>query len=44
MACVGCPLSKFYTVTDAAREYNLPLADFVAELEQAILASKADES
>jgi hybrid cluster-associated redox disulfide protein len=43
MACVGCPLSQFYTVTDAAREYNLPLADFLAELEQAILEGEEDE-
>jgi len=32
MACVGCPLAAFETLADAAREYRLPLADFLAEL------------
>jgi hybrid cluster-associated redox disulfide protein len=32
MACVGCPLAEFETLADAAREYRLSLADFLAEL------------
>lgn len=32
MACVGCPLADFETLADAAREYRLSLADFLAEL------------
>lgn len=32
MACVGCPLAEFETLADAAREYHLSLADFLAEL------------
>ena len=35
MACVGCSLAAFETLADAAREYRLPLADFLAELERA---------
>jgi len=35
MACVGCSLSPFDTLADAAREYRLPLAEFLAELELA---------
>jgi hybrid cluster-associated redox disulfide protein len=35
MACVGCSLAAFETLADAAREYRLPLADFLAELEHA---------
>lgn len=35
MACVGCSLAAFETLADAAREYRLPLADFLAELELA---------
>jgi len=35
MACVGCSLAAFDTLADAAREYRLPLADFLAELESA---------
>lgn len=35
MACVGCPLAAFETLADAAREYRLPLADFLAELGRA---------
>ncbi len=36
MACVGCPVAPFYTVAEAAEVYQLPPADFIAELEQAI--------
>ncbi len=36
MACVGCPVAPFYTVAEAAAVYNLPSAEFVAELEQVI--------
>jgi len=35
MACVGCSLSGFDTLADAAREYRLPLAGFLAELAEA---------
>ena len=36
MACIGCPVSHFYTVAEAAAVYQLPLAEFVAELEAVI--------
>lgn len=41
MACVGCSLAAFETLADAAREYRLPLADFLAELERAAHAPAA---
>lgn len=39
MACVGCSVSRFDTLADAAREYHLPLAHFLSEL--AAAASQA---
>jgi hybrid cluster-associated redox disulfide protein len=33
MACVGCMMSDFDTLGDAACSYGLILADFMAELE-----------
>jgi hybrid cluster-associated redox disulfide protein len=39
MACIGCPVSQFCTITDAAAVYNLPLEQFIAELENAIAVS-----
>jgi hybrid cluster-associated redox disulfide protein len=32
MACVGCSLSEFDTLADAAREYRLPLDAFLDRL------------
>lgn len=32
MACVGCVVAPFYTITDAANVYRLSPADFIAEL------------
>ena len=43
MACVGCPVAPFYTVSEAAAVYKLSSADFVKELEQAILSDSAQE-
>jgi len=37
MLCVGCPIGGFHTVTDACREHGVVEADFVAELEAAII-------
>ena len=34
MACVGCALESFCSVTDAAETYGLPLEQFLAELAQ----------
>ncbi len=36
MACVGCPMSSFETLEDAARIYGLPLTELVTALEQVI--------
>ena len=36
MACVGCPVSHLYTITEAAEVYKLTVADFVEELEAVI--------
>lgn len=36
MACIGCPVSHFYTVAEATAVYQLPLDEFVAELEMII--------
>lgn len=36
MACIGCPVSHFYTVAEAAAVYQLPLDEFIAELETVI--------
>jgi hybrid cluster-associated redox disulfide protein len=35
-ACVGCDLASFCTVADAAREYQIPLADLLADLRASI--------
>jgi len=36
MACVGCPVAPFYTVSEAAVVYKLSCDEFVKELEQVI--------
>jgi hybrid cluster-associated redox disulfide protein len=36
MLCVGCMITPFHTLYDACVEYQLDMADFVAELEAAI--------
>jgi hybrid cluster-associated redox disulfide protein len=36
MACIGCDVSQFYTIADAAAVYHLSLEDFIAELESVI--------
>ena len=35
-ACVGCDLAAFCTVTDAAKEYRIPLESLLADLQVAI--------
>jgi hybrid cluster-associated redox disulfide protein len=32
MACVGCNISPFCTIIDAANEYNMPLQTLLSEL------------
>jgi len=41
MACVGCPVAPYYTVTEAATVYKLSVDEFVAVLEK---ASKENQS
>ncbi len=36
MACVGCPVAPFYTISEAANVYNLEVDEFVAVLENTI--------
>lgn len=36
MACVGCSLSRFETISEAAVVYNLPIEAFHQELQAAI--------
>jgi hybrid cluster-associated redox disulfide protein len=36
MACIGCNVSHLYTITEAAAVYELPVEEFVSELESAI--------
>lgn len=36
MACVGCSMSGFETVTSAAAIYNLSLPSFISELHDAV--------
>lgn len=43
MACVGCPVAPFYTVSEAAAVYKLAPADFVAELERTIAGTSTQE-
>lgn len=35
-ACVGCDLAAFCTVSDAAKEYQIPLERLLADLQAAI--------
>ena len=43
MACVGCPVAPFYTVTEAAEVYNLSPAEFIEELKQAMDGNQTGE-
>ncbi len=36
MACVGCPVAPYYSVTEAATVYKLSVDEFVAVLEKVI--------
>ncbi len=36
MACVGCSLAAFDTLSDAARSYNIEVARLLAEIEAVI--------
>lgn len=40
--CVGCPISGFHTIPDAAREHEVAVALLEAEILVSILASQAD--
>lgn len=37
MACFGCPIAPFHTVSDACVEYRLDEASFRAELRAALM-------
>jgi hybrid cluster-associated redox disulfide protein len=36
MACVGCPVGRFHTLEDAAREHRVDLAPFLTSVAEAI--------
>lgn len=36
MACVGCPVAPYYTVSEAANVYQLEVDEFIAVLEKTI--------
>ncbi len=36
MACIGCTMSPYETISGAAEIYHLPLHDFIEELQNAI--------
>ncbi len=42
-ACVGCYLSRFCTLRDATKTYELDLGSFLDELRQAALADPINE-
>ncbi len=42
-ACVGCYLSRFCTLRDATKTYELDLESFLDELRQAALADPINE-
>jgi hybrid cluster-associated redox disulfide protein len=39
MACVGCPLSRFDSLADAARAYGVPIGRFLRELAAAVVST-----
>lgn len=43
MACVGCVVAPFYTITDAANVYGIPPADFIAALAEVIKESEQEQ-
>ncbi|QLQ08870.1 MAG: hypothetical protein HZY76_12045 [Anaerolineae bacterium] len=36
MACVGCTMSPFETLADVTAVYNIPMTQFIDELQQTI--------
>lgn len=44
MACVGCSMSSFETLADAARIYKVNFDDFMSELSQIILSNPSAQS
>lgn len=41
MLCVGCPIARFHTLSDAAREHRIDEASLRQEIEIAIAAGAA---
>lgn len=44
MACVGCPMAPFETLTDVAAIYGLHLSHFLAELQRIIQSPEGGTS
>ncbi len=36
MLCIGCPTETFHTLEDAARNYGIPLEQFLKEIRETI--------
>ncbi len=43
ISCVGCSMSMFDTIADAAQNYSLSLDAFLADLNQSIKTSASEE-
>lgn len=41
MHCVGCPISPFHTLVDAAKEHGLPVDTLVAEVAAVVAEDEA---
>ncbi len=39
LACIGCPMAKFDTLHDVARNYHLNLPDLLSDLDQLLRSS-----
>lgn len=36
MMCIGCPVARIHDVREACREHNIPIAEFLDEVNAAI--------
>lgn len=43
ISCVGCSMSKFDTIADAAQNYKLALDAFLADLNRSLITGATEE-
>lgn len=43
MACPGCPVARFYSLSDACRRAGLAEAQFRADIKERLLTAKKDQ-